>query len=421
MKKVKFTLGLALAMLFVGANVVSASSKWEPEKTDKGYVAKKGNFEVSLSIAPSPSFVDSVINNAITLRDSAFIDPEEDSVNHGYFNGRASLPTAVGALDKDNIRKTSYDSRGSGDLSALAHPFSEPYAQSIDSCITNGLRLHHLFTVKLNYKDGNEAITYLRMTIMCGKWMYDSDRDSNVWVESHALDGIVLPYSTTEKTDFTYGTGIATYRYSIDLMPLFLQYPIHSIHYELWTNDMFDGGGDSGDGIKNQNNTIRIDAAAGITTNPASDDIIPIAVPSGTDLTLDVTGEAGKELEVTTSDRIWSVDNGGVKIVPNGAGKWTVTIVKVSANMTIKIGYKATTESGSGEDGQTGNGTFTGDAVWGSGGTLYVKSANAGTLSIYNVTGKLCKQVSVSGDYTVTMPKGLYIVQLNGKAYKVVL
>jgi hypothetical protein len=41
--------------------------------------------------------------------------------------------------------------------------------------------------------------------------------------------------------------------------------------------------------------------------------------------------------------------------------------------------------------------------------------------SVYSITGSLVKQQTVSGTAQVTLPKGIYIVQLGNKAYKVVI
>jgi hypothetical protein len=41
--------------------------------------------------------------------------------------------------------------------------------------------------------------------------------------------------------------------------------------------------------------------------------------------------------------------------------------------------------------------------------------------SVYSITGALVKQQTVSGTAQVTLPKGIYIVQLGNKAYKVVI
>ena len=41
--------------------------------------------------------------------------------------------------------------------------------------------------------------------------------------------------------------------------------------------------------------------------------------------------------------------------------------------------------------------------------------------SVYSITGALVKQQTVSGTAQIALPKGIYIVQLGNKAYKVVI
>ena len=459
MKKVKFTLGLMLAMLLLGANVMNAAL--EPERPGAKYGSMIGStltdnrdgalwdfqVHVGVSISASPSYANGT--GMSTPNDPYRFDGDNDAImiktvyqyNHidaptpPYGGGISGFPYGImskvdvdgdGVLnDYFDIRRESFYINSNG--KKLSHA-TDPYDNGLwwvgyfefDNILKYSGSLNHDFQIKLAYDKGKEIIPFVRRTIFLGMWMYDTVEEQNVWVESGlTIEELLLPEKRTDVTDFAYGSGVATYNYVSKLFPHYMKEPIHSVHYEIWTNDEVSDNPGAGNANVHINRAVTIEAADGISTNQVFN---KIQVPSGTDFTFDVTGEAGKELVVTTSSSYWSVENGGVKIVPNGSGKWKVTLTKVRATMTVKVGYANTPESGDGGDGTTGNdGSLTEDKVWGSAGTLYVKSAGEGTLSIYSVTGQLSKTVVVNGDYTTTMPKGLYIVQFKGKAYKVIL
>ena len=409
MKKVKFTLGLTLVMLLTGVNFVSA----ELVERDPALANREGNnrFEhtisVDLGIAPSPYYM----NGGEAMAGNLYCNYQLISVGD---------PMDFGSdLRTDPFELT--DSYGSWALTA----YPDLNYTNLDRMVVlrDTVQVYHYGTVRLAYLNGIDYKPFVKRIVTCGKWMYDTDNKYHVMVPTHVEEDQILPYSTTFKQHFTFGTEIAEFHYRSDIMQLLNKTPlIYSIRYEIGVHDYF-GGDDDGQayGNKFHNRSVIINAAPGISVNPKPDAVIPVKIVSGKSYTFDVSGDASKELEVTSSDKLWNVNNGGIKIVPDGPGKWKVTLYKVGASMIINVGYKTTTESGEGEDGQTGNGIFAANAVWGAGGILYVKAAAPGTLSVYSVAGQLCKQVFVSGDYNLNLPKGLYIVQLNGKAVKVVL
>jgi len=417
MKKVKFTLGLALAMLITGANFVSAALV----DRDVSMTNRNNTFahevEVTVTAQASPSYANSTrakdwgsgsINDAITFG--------VHSNYHNLYMGDYELVLA--------------STTGNVDLRTHAISADVSYGTVYNYVDFDGIvkardttELFHFGTIKLAYDYGVDIMPFVKRTIVAGKWMYDDAAKTHVMVPIDVvIEDYILPVKTSVKTNFTFGTDTAEYNYWIDLEPLFDRMLIYSINYDIWTNDMI-GGDEEGPGYANKyhNSPVVIEAAQGIKTSPMSNSITPINVPRGCNFTFTVYGDASKELVVTTNDKYWTMQNGGVVVVNKGNGTWEVTITRVGASLLVKVGYVATTESGDGEDGQTGNGIIPAEAVWGSGGTLFVKAANPGTLSIYNVTGQLYKQIPVSGDFSTTLPKGLYIVQFNGKAYKVKL
>ena len=433
MKKVKFTLGLMLAILFFGANVSYAAVVLQPERGNNyeyGNDKRLAGYSIPItySIEASSFYANSrKINDFWGENDAIEFAMSRDKFSPFSFNP-FFYPSYLGLSDIDANKNGMADDWIDLRLESVFIDYLTGYSfhtyGELDSCAIYRAKLTHYFTVKLSYDKGKEVIPFLRRTIMLGKWMYDPDANQNVWVENgeFIVEDLLVPLSAVTKTQFTDGTGVATYTYDSEIVELYMKYPIHSIHYDLWVNDemTYVNGLTHGEGNAYVflNRSINIDAAAGITTNPKSGMIL---VESGKDFTFDVSGEAGKELLVSASSNYWTVANGGIIITPNGSGKWQVTIKKVRANLTLKLEYAAVTESGAGDADQTGNGSFTEDKVWGSSGTLYVKSAGEGTLSVYSVTGQLSKNVVINGDYTTTMPKGIYIVKLKGKAYKVIL
>ena len=410
MKKIKFTLGFALVILFTGANFVNAELV-ERDNTIKrdGDNIFDHTIKVGLTINASPYYANSTSVSSFSGDNDAF-SGDLYSNFHNYY-GASFL---FGSKD---IRTNTFDlftEYGSGYYHYYLN--YEDFDKIVIARDTT--ELYHYGTIKLRYDNGVDIMPFVKMKIVCGKWMYDTVDERHYMVPTHTIESQISPQNVSKKTDFTFGTGIATYDYEVDILQLFDKEPlIYSIHYDVWVDDMF-GGNDEGPGYgdKYTNYAVVINAAPGIATNPATDIITPKYVQMGTSFTFDVSGDPGKELEVTSSDYLWTVDNGGIIITPDGVGKWKVTLYKVASSMTVKVGYKTVVESG-----ETGNVAFTADAVWASAGTLYVKAATPGILSIYSATGQLYKQFFAFGDYTATLPKGLYIVQLNGKTYKVVL
>ena len=408
MKKVKFTLGLMLAILFIGANVSAQSTVLEPENTKKKYDSSHDNHRITMSLFVNPS---SSYANSKKAADFVPGTDENDAIRAGVAGFYASpVPITIG--DDVDIRKNAslYDEANSAYLE-----YGYRYLDSL-LALTVNRRVVQYAEVDLLFSDGKEIIPFIERTIVLGAWKYDPEKDINVWVPS----GILVTDKLNEvwkkdKTQFTDGSGIATYRFESELLELYRKYPIYSISYELWTNDEtntpYDKNYGEGGAYPSTNRPLVIDADAGITTSISELDLFE----SRKDVTFTVYAEPGKDLEISTNSQYWTIANGGLKVVSKGSGLWEVTLVKLNAKITIKIAYVPEPESA------TGNGNITEDKVWGAGGTLYIQSAGEGQLSVYSITGQLVKSAVISGDYSATLPKGLYIVKLNNKAYKAIL
>jgi hypothetical protein len=417
MKKVKFTLGLMLAILFIGANVISAKD-YEPEKADKSY-ANRG-IRSSLFVNPSTSYANSIPSNIFGTTD------ESDAVRQGYvFQGATLINPSGGAPVTLKDTAVSYPFKKGVDIRKSSALYDTEFTgtgyweflfNNMDQLLYQNKKIKHFAEVDLLFEDGKEIIPFFERTIHLGMWMYDPEEERNVWVRS----GIVVKDKLNEiwkkdKTMFTAKSGIATYRYETDYMELYRKYPIHSITYEIWTNDEtntpYDKNYGEGSAYPTTLRPLLIDADAGITTSIRELDLFE----SRKDVTFTVYAEPGKDLDISTNSQYWTIANGGLKVVSKGAGLWEVTLIKLNAKITVKISYVPEPESA------TGNGNVTEDKVWGAGGTLYIQSAGEGQLSVYSITGQLVKSAVISGDYSATLPKGLYIIKLNNKAYKAIL
>jgi hypothetical protein len=62
-----------------------------------------------------------------------------------------------------------------------------------------------------------------------------------------------------------------------------------------------------------------------------------------------------------------------------------------------------------------------GTKIWSHGGTLYVETSRAGVLTAYTLTGELRLQQTISSSAKFTLPRGVYIAMMHGKAYKVMI
>lgn len=429
MKNVKFTLGLAFSMLFMGATVSHA--------TYDNTAPHKGSIKVSLSIKASEFYTTSTVDSKAPWYAGNAVHGVQMEAKHKYspqpFSYSPNAVTMAGLTKRDtSFSKNSW-------LYGANHRYTDAngktvlcdylYDYSLGRHDGNGLFFEHKVDsgyainrtwVALKMVEGLDVNPVVKRIITYGNWEYSTKDSANILVSTGVAPIVeTLTYTATDfRPEHDRESGVATFYYEEDILALMEKYVIYSIDYQISVNEIMGETDGSEDGPivpeVTVTRAVTFDAEDGIMTVPSA-----LAgthyVPSNKDFTFTVYSP--NDITVTTSR---GRDNEGVKKVSNGDGTYTVTIVKVQQALTISI-KSVKTESGTGEDGTTGNEGVTEDKVWSANGTLYVNAANPATLSVYTVTGQLYKQAAVSGSYTATLPKGLYIVQLNGKAYKVVL
>ncbi|MDR2917139.1 MAG: T9SS type A sorting domain-containing protein [Tannerella sp.] len=433
MKKVKFTLGLALSMLFVGANVSHAAITYDNSKPNNGSIP------VTVSVQAN-EFYD---GEGVTLHRVAadplgyyHYDVNYPELTSGYSFPASSIqdndathnfpgywvygnPQGTGLYDyvlNEDRSDAGYRNYFVPDASGGVGSSAGLFYYDVKSQTTAYNRLQ----VQLGYMNGNELMPVVKRTITLGKFVYDAKNNRNdLKSENITITDWLVADSSWFRPYMDRKSGIATYIYHDQILPMLDKHIIYSIKYEVSIHDEVGSPGENGyqPPVYTDVTVLRgvtLKTEDGIFTTPRNDSGI-IYTPSHEDFTF--TAYSNTNISVTT-DR--GRDNEGVKVVDNKDGSFGVTIRRVQSNMIVNI-KSVSTESGTGEGGTTGNTAPSDDAVWATNGTLYVQTANPATISVYSVTGQLHKQVAVNGSYSQAMSKGIYIVQLNGKAYKVVL
>jgi hypothetical protein len=120
----------------------------------------------------------------------------------------------------------------------------------------------------------------------------------------------------------------------------------------------------------------------------------------------------GTELAVEVN-REWP---GYLKITPLGDWRYLVEVRSVQQDIEIRA-LSVCYDLLSGVSGAGSSG------AWGANGTLYVSAATQGTALVYAVSGQLVKKLPHAAGETVTaaLPTGVYIVEAEGKTYRVKL
>ena len=65
--------------------------------------------------------------------------------------------------------------------------------------------------------------------------------------------------------------------------------------------------------------------------------------------------------------------------------------------------------------------SFEEQTVWATNGLIYIRSVETVDVQVYTITGQLSKQLKVTGEMIIPMPKGLYLVRLGSVVRKVVV
>ncbi|MDR2145077.1 MAG: hypothetical protein LBE91_01275 [Tannerella sp.] len=257
--------------------------------------------------------------------------------------------------------------------------------------------------VSFDFENGKELMPYVKRILQV-------NNSSTIHLGGMQVADIIV-----DKGEFTDGDGKAVYTYLTDMGELLLKYPnLTAVHYEIWLNGEManpenpNGEGNGYPGILRPYTLLLAD---GLTTDIATQGY----TPSSRKMTFQVEGTPGKTLAVTVTPAL-----------PNGlkatgketaeAGVYDVVIPIVNAAIEINVAYDTSAESG-----EVGNADIASDAVWGAGGVLHVNAAVPGMLSVYSIAGLLVKREIVSGVRTFALPKGIYIVKLNGLTIKVLL
>ncbi|MDL2304162.1 hypothetical protein LJC72_02325 [Bacteroides sp. OttesenSCG-928-D19] len=435
MKNVKFTLGLALSMLFMGATVSNAA--YDNTAAHKGFI--KTSYVVKASeyyAANAHTFGTNIdggrwaFSGIASGRSHSFLGMT--TIGRFWISNEADMESTISK--KDKIYSTSNDWNYGG---SWINPYAPSVGRTCDyyfddnskKYVGSGLFYEHKVDggfaknhtwVALKMVEGLDVMPVIKRTITYGEWVYNADKDVNE-LKSTKVAPIIETLDQTFSGFRPYydrENGIAVFYFEEDILSLMEKHIIYSIDYEISVNEIVGmPDGTEGGPINSDVTVMRavdITAESGIMTTPSA-----LAgthyTPSNKNFTFTV--HSAKNITVST-DR--GRDEEGVKIKDNKNGTYTVTIIKVQQDLKITI-KSVSTESGEGGEGQTGTEVIAKDKVWAANGTLYVEAINPATMSVYTVTGQLYKQIPVTGSYSASLPKGLYIVQLNGKAYKVVL
>jgi len=145
-------------------------------------------------------------------------------------------------------------------------------------------------------------------------------------------------------------------------------------------------------------------------------DIYPPAgvyfVGSGGDFTFTVkpTGVMSGKAPVVKTNRTDLPDSIGVELTKvTDNGDYVYAIRGIHQPFTVSVSFPDV----------TGSNTISGDEVWSDHGELYVKTAQAGEVKVYNIAGVLVRAFIAEGLDSIALPAGIYIVTLNGSTYKV--
>jgi len=427
MKKMKFTLGLVLSMLILGASVgyaQSSNSMW-PHNGSITVTAKAAACDFYAQTASKAVIYPTIKRVVVYPDNSPYKGKGYEPVGTTYTLSDPKNATTCQSIQYGsnayNVQNMTFN-----ETTRLFEPATTTTSGNIKFWEQTGASVYNRIEINLAYFYGNELQPIVKRVMTFGRWVRQasgSDERNNL----EKLDSPILPDqyiiadSAWIRPHMDLQTGIATYIYEDQIFPLLYEqhYVLFQIDYIITINDEFDSPRSNVDYQKPAGTDVtllrgvEIVAEDGITTDPNWRSGVHY-VPTLKDFVF--TAQGACEIDVTTTpNRDRDFLDGGITKKLIGEDTWEITIKKVQRNLVVNIS-SASTNSGD----ATGNKLIASDAVWAANGMLTVKAAKPGTLSIYSVTGQLFKQVTVSGTSSWALPKGLYVVQLNGKAYKVV-
>jgi hypothetical protein len=157
---------------------------------------------------------------------------------------------------------------------------------------------------------------------------------------------------------------------------------------------------------------VKIRSIPGVTSVPEAD--VLHYVPGHGDFTFTLTFPGDALLKVVATGTYSRIVN---ELSPTalGDGRYSYLIRQVVEPWTIDILNEPAS-------GPVGNEIAAGGCVWTYGNTLYIESPTACRAGVYTLSGALARQLNVSpGQTRVQLERGLYIVELNGTHYKVIV
>ena len=185
-----------------------------------------------------------------------------------------------------------------------------------------------------------------------------------------------------------------------DRVPLVIQEP-----GSCWVDTLWIGGG----GIKVIQRAIEIPEVEGVTTDPKPG---VYYAPSNTNYSF--TARYSGELMNVLAEGFYSKSIIDLAAEKQEDGSYKYTLYKVTEPWTISFAPNV-------NSGDVSNNIFTDQPVWSSGNILHINTQDSEIVNVYTLVGILYKQVSVNGYSTIQLPKGFYVVSVNGKQYKVVI
>jgi len=432
MKKMRFTLGLVLSMLILGASVSYAQTY------EDGY-PHNGAITVSATVKPCDFFNSDVSINLRSVDNTPDVTGYSLGTMGGIINENNTIPwyrEYSVPYGRNNTGQVSWENAniiGNNDFwfdpamgtSGEWVPYQHPLGNLLYYIQKGNTKAYNRIQVELRYIEGNELQPIVIRKITTGKW---TTTGSGTKRNDLSSAGVVVEQVLKADTAWFRPymdrmTAVAYYVYEDQILPLLAKYPIYSIEYFISVHDEFDspGGNDYQPPVGSDVTVLRgieIIPEAGIATSPSTLGSV-LYVPANKEFTFKVFSAKDITVRAEPANSSVNLPPGLVRWELTGFNTYTVTIRRVEHNLNIYVDF-ATSTSGEGDGDQTGNLAFDKNFAYAALGTLYVRTDSPATLSIYSVTGQLVKQMQVSGNTSFPFPKGLYIVQLNGKAYKVI-
>jgi hypothetical protein len=159
--------------------------------------------------------------------------------------------------------------------------------------------------------------------------------------------------------------------------------------------------------------SVRVSTYPNVTTDPELGVYYVIGHENFMVTFTPAAGYSLANMKVTTGS-VWQDERGYMDVIYNEDGSVTVIFNQVTDPLDIRL---------------TGVGPVSNElignvyALWSSKGHLVVKTAKAGTVSVYNMTGVLVKQLDVNeGETLIPLSQGVYVVSFDdGFQQKVVV